>query len=73
MTFPRICAVAESGWTLPEHKDYAGFTARLNDAYALFDSLGIYYFDYRDATAHPEPEGPVIKKATRKQEMDYRD
>jgi hexosaminidase len=73
MTFPRICAVAESGWTLPEHKDYVGFSARLNDAYALFDSLGIYYFDYRDATAHPEPEGPVIKKATRKQEMDYRD
>lgn len=75
MIFPRICALAESGWTLAQNKDYADFCHRMDSAYAHFDSLGLYYFDARDAKHHIEPEGPVIKKrgAAQKPKMDYRD
>lgn len=73
MTWPRLCAVAESAWTLPENKDYAGFVTRLDDAYMLLDSLDIYYFDHRDPARHAEPAGPVIKKKSRENETNYRD
>lgn len=73
MTWPRLCALSEAAWTLPANKDYASFETRLDDAYRLFDSLGIYYFDHRDAAHHPEPAGPVIKKKTRESETEYRD
>lgn len=72
MTFPRLCALAESAWSIPASKDYGKFLLRLEDAFALFDKLGIYYFDYRRPQHHPEAEGPVIKKKE-KIEMDYRD
>ena len=62
MTFPRLCALAESGWTASEAKNYPSFQTRLNDALSLFDKLGIYYFDPRNPKNHPEPAGPVIKK-----------
>ncbi len=74
MIFPRICALAESGWTLAQNKDYADFTQRMESAYKLFDARGIYYFDDRDPSHHSEPEGPVIKKKDApKPKMDYRD
>lgn len=73
MTWPRLCALAESGWTERENKDFKGFETRLDDAYRLFDSLRIYYFDYRNPEHHPEPAGPVIKKKSRDSETDYRD
>ena len=74
MIFPRICALAESGWTLAQNKDYADFTQRMESAYRMFDSRGIYYFDDRDPSHHSEPEGPVIKKKDApKPRMDYRD
>lgn len=72
MTFPRLCALAESAWSVPGVKDYAQFQTRLNDAFTLFDKLGIYYFDPRQPEHHPEPAGPVIKKA-KKINMDFRD
>lgn len=72
MTYPRICALAESAWTLPEDKDYEFFLERLEKEYDLFDELGIYCFDVRDPQAHPEPEGPVIKKKG-EPKMDFRD
>lgn len=62
MTFPRLCALAESAWSAPEVKGYNKFLSRLEDAFALFDKLNIYYFDYRNPRHHPEPSGPVIKK-----------
>ena len=74
MIYPRLCALAESGWTEAKNKNYADFSCRLNSAYELFDELGIYYFDYRDPSAHKEPEGPVIKKkGAPKPKMDYKD
>ncbi|MDE6802266.1 MAG: beta-N-acetylhexosaminidase [Muribaculaceae bacterium] len=73
MTWPRLCALAESSWTLPENKDYADFEKRLNHSYDLLDRLGIYYFDHRAPERTPEPAGPVIKKKTRESETNYRD
>lgn len=62
MTFPRLCALAESAWTCPERKSYESFTLRMEDVYRLLDGMGIYYFDPRDPDRHPEPEGPVFRK-----------
>lgn len=72
MTFPRLCALAESAWSAPEVKDYESFTARMEHSYRLFDKLNIYYFDPRNPERHPEPEGPVIISRP-VQPMDYRD
>ena len=73
MTWPRLCAVAESAWTQAAYKNFESFESRLDDAYRLFDKLGIYYFDHRDPAHHVEPAGPVIKKKSRESETDYRD
>ncbi len=72
MVFPRLCALAEAGWCAPENKDFADFERRLQDAYSLLDTEGIYYFDHRDPQRHPEPEGcnPPRKKEV---PMDFRD
>ena len=60
MMFPRICALAESAWTEPEHKNFRDFSRRMEYSYRLFDQAGIYYFDTRDPQRHPEPEGPQM-------------
>lgn len=62
MVYPRMCAFAESAWTNKENKDYESFTRRMEDAYQLFDTMNIYYFDVRDADRRPEVDIPVIKK-----------
>jgi len=56
MTYPRIFALAESGWTLPENKDYDSFTLRMEPVYRMMDELGIFYCDYRDIPHHSEPK-----------------
>lgn len=71
MTFPRICALAESAWTPAEMKNYESFTRRMKKAYQDFDQAGIYYFDVRNPEAHPEPAGPQQQK--RNLPMDFRD
>ncbi len=75
MIFPRICALAESAWTLSQNKSYEDFSHRMDSAYKHFDAMGLYYFDARDPKHHSEPEGPVIKKrgTTIKPKMDFRD
>lgn len=62
MIFPRLCALAEAAWSMPEVKDFTKFASRMEDAFSLFDKLNIYYFDFRNPQHHPEPAGPVIKK-----------
>lgn len=54
MTYPRICALAESAWTKAELKDYKDFSVRMEQAYKFFDGLGVYYYDHRDPGHHPE-------------------
>lgn len=71
MLFPRLCAVAESGWTQPENKDYADFSRRMEAAYKLFDKLNIYYFDVRQPGHHAEPKG--AERVKDDVPMDFRD
>lgn len=71
MTFPRICALAESAWTKAGVKDYDSFTRRMEKAYQMFDKSGIYYFDHRNPARHPEPVGAQQKK--KDVPMDFRD
>ena len=63
MVFPRLLALAELSWTRAENMDYQDFLERLYNEYEYMDSIGIYYYDMRNPSAHPEPAGP--KKASR--------
>ena len=71
MLFPRLCAVAEAGWTRPDNKNYNDFCRRMEYAYRIFDRMGIYYFDNRNPEHHPEPVGAVRKD--KNIPMDFRD
>ncbi len=71
MMWPRLCAVAESGWTAPEVKNYDNFRKRMENAYVSFDKQGIYYFDERDPARTPEPAG--CNKDNKVVPMDFRD
>ena len=73
MIFPRLCALAESAWSAPEVKNYYGFMSRMEDSFALFDRLGINYFDPRDPSRHPEPAAPVIRKRAAVDMSNFRD
>ena len=42
MAWPRMCAIAESGWTL-QGKDWDGFTRRLERHLARLDRMGVGY------------------------------
>ncbi len=44
MAYPRACAVAESGWTRPENKNWTDFLGRLEGFYRHLDALGVNYF-----------------------------
>lgn len=54
MSWPRLCAIAESGWTLPDNKDYDSFKTRMEAAYAHLEAAGIHFFDNRDPGRYPE-------------------
>ena len=71
MLFPRLCAVAEAGWTQAAQKDYSSFSRRMEAAYEYMDSLDIYYFDPRRPDRHPEPAGAV--QGQKDIPMDFRD
>jgi hexosaminidase len=43
MLLPRLCALSEVQWCLPEQKDYERFNASLDHSFALLDALGINY------------------------------
>ncbi len=45
MTFPRAAAIAEMGWSQPEHRDWNDFLKRLPGQFARYDALGIPYAD----------------------------
>ncbi len=44
MAYPRACAMAEVGWTLPENKDWRGFLGRLEGFYKHLEALDVNYF-----------------------------
>lgn len=45
MILPRMQAMAEVGWTLPENKSYELFVKRLNHHFALWKKMGYNYAD----------------------------
>ena len=59
MTWPRLCALAEAGWSRPEVKDYDDFSARMEGTYRYFDGRGVYYYDLRNPGRTPEPPQPA--------------
>ncbi|MEO9512817.1 MAG: family 20 glycosylhydrolase [Flavobacteriaceae bacterium] len=43
MTFPRLYAIAENGWTQEKHKNWDGFTSRLRYQFKRFDAQDTRY------------------------------
>jgi hexosaminidase len=42
--FPRLCALAEVGWSPKEKRDWKDFEQRMQTNYARLDALGVTYF-----------------------------
>ncbi|MBR1706244.1 MAG: beta-N-acetylhexosaminidase [Bacteroidales bacterium] len=59
MTWPRMLALAETSWTLPERKEYALFLDRLPDQLAYLSSRHVYYYHPLAPDSTPEPPMPV--------------
>lgn len=55
MLFPRAIALAEKAWSHEGNLNYDNFLDRLGKEYEYLDKMGIYYYDFRDFKAHPEP------------------
>ena len=55
MVFPRLITLAEKAWTREENLDYEDYLKRLENEYMFLDSIGVYYYDFRDFDVHPEP------------------
>ena len=55
MMWPRLMAIAEVGWSLPERKDYGDFHTRVLDAVAWMQERGYHPFDQKNAVG-PRPE-----------------
>jgi len=53
MTYPRLGAVAEIGWSAREHRDYDDFTGRLPAYLKLLDMYHVRYADTRDTDPGP--------------------
>jgi hexosaminidase len=53
MTYPRMIAIAETGWTPDRLKDFDDFLARFEASGKRYDVMGINYFkgEYRDTRA----------------------
>lgn len=54
-TFPRLLALAEIAWVMPEGKDYTSFKRRMEDQYSRLSALKIDYF---------RPNGHIIAQWT---------
>jgi hexosaminidase len=53
MVYPRMFAIAETGWTPASGKDFKGFLSRLEIVKKRYDAIGINYFkgEYRNTRA----------------------
>lgn len=58
MTFPRLVAVAEAGWTPADVKETSLFMQKLPYFLNLLDEKGIYYFNPFSPDSTPEPDSP---------------
>ncbi len=62
MVFPRLVAVAESGWTPAKAKEYSLFMQKLPLFLNYLDSKNIYYFNPFHPDARLEPAEPAKKE-----------
>jgi len=71
--FPRLAAVAETGWTPAAKKDFASFTARLPTLLKRYDAIGLGYaktpFEPLIATENDRKAGTA--KVTLSNPLDY--
>lgn len=58
MTFPRLIAVAEAGWTPVDVKETSLFMQKLPYYLELLDDMDIYYFNPFNPESTPEPWAP---------------
>ena len=69
MVLPRMAALAEVQWTLPEKKDYSDFTKRLPRLLAFYDrdslNYGKHVFDIKsNITSDPDKKAVMIELST---------
>ena len=69
MVLPRMAALAEVQWTLPEKKDYRNFTKRLPQLLAFYDREGLNYGKHvfnidSKITSDPEKKAVMIELST---------
>lgn len=57
MTFPRIIAAAEDGWTLERNKECSMFMQKLPYFLQYLDTMDVIYFNPFNLEAIPEPKG----------------
>ena len=62
MTWPRLTAIAEAAWANHEQKDFDHFQQKLKKMHNVYDTFGLYYFDYFDPQKRNEPEGSGPQK-----------
>lgn len=55
LTFPRIAALAESGWVNPVSKDYGAFQERIRFHNEQYAAEHLYFFNVFDPQSSPEP------------------
>ncbi|MCL3781368.1 beta-hexosaminidase [Prolixibacteraceae bacterium JC049] len=61
MTFPRIAALAEAGWTKDQNKNWDEFNARLPQLLQFYQAENIAVFDPLNPNSKPEIKGPAKK------------
>jgi hexosaminidase len=55
LIFPRLAALSESAWTVPERKSREAFMKRLPLFLQRLDAMGVYYYDPLNPGKNPEP------------------
>lgn len=61
LTWPRLVAVAESGWTAPSRKDFASFEARLKPQLAWLKAKGIATWDPYGKPPEVSDQGAAVE------------
>lgn len=65
MTFPRVAAVAEVGWSALEKRDWDGFRTRMPSQMSRYAMLGIHAYSENDAlVATPRSDVPRTKRSS---------
>lgn len=54
MTFPRISALSEAAWTMPDKRDFEDFSSRLEQHLKYYEKAGVYFYHPFDPIRTPE-------------------